>query len=44
VFGLFERCAARQKTQMFAMLDARSRLLMTDLHAEFLRSFKFTGK
>jgi hypothetical protein len=44
VFGLFERCAARQKTQMFAMLDARSRLLMADLHAEFLRSFKFTGK
>ena len=44
VFALFEKCQSRQKTQMFAMLDAQSRALMTDLHGEFMRSFKFVGK
>jgi hypothetical protein len=44
VYALFERCQSRQKTQMFAMLDPQSRVLMTDLHNEFMRSFKFVGK
>ena len=44
IYALFEKCQSRQKTQMFAMLDAQSRTLMTDLHNEFMRSFKFVGK
>eukprot|EP00598_Pedospumella_elongata_P007323 CAMPEP_0184985368 /NCGR_PEP_ID=MMETSP1098-20130426/14080_1 /TAXON_ID=89044 /ORGANISM="Spumella elongata, Strain CCAP 955/1" /LENGTH=1748 /DNA_ID=CAMNT_0027509453 /DNA_START=56 /DNA_END=5302 /DNA_ORIENTATION=+ len=44
IYALFEKCLSRQKTQMFAMLDAQSRTLMTDLHNEFMRSFKFVGK
>jgi hypothetical protein len=44
VYALFERCQSRQKTQMFAMLDPQSRVLMTDLHNAFMRSFKFVGK
>jgi hypothetical protein len=44
IYALFEKCQSRQKTQMFAMLDTQSRVLMTDLHNEFMRSFKFVGK
>lgn len=44
IYSLFEKCQSRQKTQMFAMLDTQSRTLMTDLHNEFVRSFKFVGK
>jgi hypothetical protein len=44
IYALFEKCQSRQKTRMFAMLNTQSRVLMTDLHNEFMRSFKFVGK
>jgi len=44
IFALFEHCQAREKSQMFSMLDPASRALMADLHAEFMRTFKFVGK
>jgi hypothetical protein len=44
IYALFEKCQVRQKTQMFGMLDPQSRTLMTTLHNEFMRSFKFVGK
>ncbi|KAJ1407451.1 hypothetical protein B484DRAFT_403812, partial [Ochromonadaceae sp. CCMP2298] len=44
IYALFEKCQKRQREQMFHMLEGASRARMADLHAEFVRSFKFAGK
>ena len=44
VFALLDKCQLKQKNQMYAVLDARSRALMTDVHQEFMRTYKFQGK
>jgi hypothetical protein len=44
IYQLFEKIKIKQKNQMFGMLNTTSKALMTDLHNEFIRTFKFIGK
>jgi len=44
VFALFDRCNSRQRKQIFAMLGTQGRAVYSDVHATYLRDYKFKGK
>lgn len=44
IYTLFEKIQLKQKNQVFNLLDPVAKVLMTDLHNEYLRTFKFIGK
>jgi hypothetical protein len=43
LFALFEKLNLKQKGQVFKLLDGTSRVVMTDIHEEFMRNYKFQG-
>lgn len=43
MFAIFEKLNLRQKTQMFKSMDAMSRAVMTDIHDDFMRTYKYQG-
>jgi hypothetical protein len=43
LFALFDKCRQRQKQQMFNTSALQTRAVLADLHATYLRDYKFTG-
>lgn len=43
LYALFEKLSLKQKNQIFKLLDGTSRAIMTDIHNEFMRTYKFQG-
>jgi hypothetical protein len=44
LFPLLDRCKPREKKQMYALLDSNGKILLDEIHANYMRDYKFTGK